>query len=71
MLIARFIDKEAEFVYVPAEEVFRIAEQTGAIPYDIPVAELSHVDERCMEIERGMDGKQVSTIHAKRLTLLL
>jgi hypothetical protein len=46
-LIARFIDKEAEFVYVPVEEVFRIAEQTGAIPYDIPGAELSHVGELC------------------------
>jgi hypothetical protein len=46
-LIARFVDKEAEFVYVPAEEVFRIAEQTGAIPYDIPGAELSHVGELC------------------------
>jgi hypothetical protein len=46
-LIARFIDKEAEFVYVPAAEVFRIAEQTGAIPYDIPGAELSHVGELC------------------------
>ena len=46
-LIARFIDKEAEFVYVPAEDVFRIAEQTGAIPYDIPGAELSHVGELC------------------------
>jgi len=46
-LIARFIDKEAEFVYVQVEEVFRIAEQTGAIPYDIPGAELSHVGELC------------------------
>jgi len=46
-LIARFIDKEAEFVYVPAEEVFRRAEQTGAIPYDIPGAELSHIGELC------------------------
>ena len=46
-LIARFIDKEAEFVYVPADEVFRIAEQTGAIPYDIPSAKLSHVGELC------------------------
>ncbi len=46
-LIASFIDKEAEFVYVPAEDVFRIAEQTGAIPYDIPGAELSHVGELC------------------------
>jgi hypothetical protein len=46
-LIARFIDKEAEFVYVPAEDVFRRAEQTGAIPYDIPGAELSHVGNLC------------------------
>ena len=46
-LIARFIDKEAEFVYVPAEEVFRSGEQNGAIPYDIPGAELSHVGELC------------------------
>lgn len=46
-LIARFIDKEAEFVYVPAEDVFDKAEQTDAIPYDIPGAELSHVGELC------------------------
>jgi hypothetical protein len=46
-LIARFIDKEAEFLYVQAEEVFRRAEQTGAIPYDIPGAELSHVGDLC------------------------
>jgi hypothetical protein len=31
-LIKRFIDPEALFVYVPGEEVFRVAEQTGAIP---------------------------------------
>jgi hypothetical protein len=46
-LITRFIDKEAEFVYVPGDEVFRVAEQTGAIPYDIPGAEFSHVGELC------------------------
>ena len=46
-LIERFIDKEAEFIYVPANEVFNIAEQTGAMPYDIPGAELSHVGELC------------------------
>lgn len=46
-LIARFIDPEAEFLYVPADAVFRVAEQTGAIPYDIPGAELSHVGELC------------------------
>jgi len=46
-LIQRFIDPEAQFLYVPTDTVFRVAEQTGAIPYDIPGAELSHVDELC------------------------
>lgn len=46
-LIARFIDKNPEFLYVPAKEVLSVAEKTGAIPYDIPGVELSHVGERC------------------------
>jgi hypothetical protein len=46
-LIARFIDLAAEFLYVPAQDVFRIAEETGAVPYDLPGAELSHVGELC------------------------
>jgi hypothetical protein len=46
-LIARFIDPQPEFLYVPAAEVFNVAQQTGAIPYDIPGARLSHVGELC------------------------
>ncbi|BDR09417.1 chromate resistance protein [Comamonas thiooxydans] len=46
-LIARFIDKEPEFLYVPASEVLNSARATGAIPYDIPNVELSHVGELC------------------------
>lgn len=46
-LIARFIDKEPEFLYVPTSQVFMVAEETGAIPYDIPGAELSHEGEFC------------------------
>jgi hypothetical protein len=46
-LIARFIDKQPEFLYVPTVDVLRVAEETGAIPYDIPGAELSHVGEEC------------------------
>ncbi len=46
-LIARFIDKDAEFLYVPATDVLRIAADAGAIPYDIPGVELSHVGELC------------------------
>jgi len=46
-LIARFIDDHPEFLYVPAAEVFEVARQRDAIPYDIPGAELSHVGELC------------------------
>ncbi|QGP80441.1 chromate resistance protein ChrB domain-containing protein [Sphingobium sp. CAP-1] len=46
-LIARFIDKNPEFLYVPVDQVFLIAEREGAIAYDIPGAELSHVGDKC------------------------
>lgn len=46
-LINRFIDKAPEFIYVPAPEVLQVADQIGAIPYDIPGVELSHVGEFC------------------------
>jgi len=46
-LVTRFIDKEAEFLYVPPADVLRVAGETGAIPYDIPNVELSHVGELC------------------------
>lgn len=46
-LIARFIDDEPEFVYVPADRVTAVAEASGAIPYDIPGVELSHIGDLC------------------------
>ena len=46
-LISRFIDPGAEFLYVPAGEVMAQADEQGAIPYDIPDVELSHVGELC------------------------
>ena len=46
-LIRNFIDNEAEFIYVPKEEVFEKAKESNAIPYDIPGAEYSHYGERC------------------------
>jgi hypothetical protein len=46
-LIKRFIDPDAEFLYVPAPEVTAVAESTGAIPYDVGGVELGHVDGRC------------------------
>ncbi|RST55908.1 chromate resistance protein ChrB domain-containing protein [Variovorax sp. MHTC-1] len=46
-LILRFIDREAEFLYVPAPEVLRVAADTGATSYDIPGVEMSHVGDLC------------------------
>ena len=46
-LIKNFVDKEAEFIYVPKEEVFVKAKEINAIPYDIPGAEYTHEDECC------------------------
>jgi len=46
-LIKRFVDPEAEFIYVPAADVAAEAERQGAIPYDVGGAELGHVDGRC------------------------
>ena len=46
-LIKRFIDKDAEFIYVPADEVLKLAAERNAIPYDVPNVEFSHVGELC------------------------
>lgn len=46
-LVTRFIDPDPTFVFVPAAEVFDEAERLGAIPYDIPGADLSHRGELC------------------------
>jgi hypothetical protein len=47
-LIRRFIETDAEFIYVPTEQVFTAAKEIGATPYDIPGAEpFSHHGELC------------------------
>jgi hypothetical protein len=46
-LITRFIDSDAEFLFVPKSKVMEMAEKTGAIPFDIKGAELHHRDALC------------------------
>ena len=46
-LIRRFIDPNAEFIYVPKDQVLAVAKQTGATPYDIDGVEFTHEGERC------------------------
>ena len=46
-LLARFVDPEAEFLYVPTKQVLDTAKEYGAIPYDVPDVHFTHEDERC------------------------
>jgi hypothetical protein len=46
-LIARFIDQDAEFLFVPPQEVKMQAEKLGAIPYDVEGVELTHDGPLC------------------------
>lgn len=46
-LIKRFVDPQAELLFVPADKVLDVAGESGAIPYDIPGAELGHHGEEC------------------------
>jgi hypothetical protein len=46
-LIRRFIDPEAEFLFVPEDQVMDTARREGALPFDVPGVELGHHGERC------------------------
>jgi hypothetical protein len=46
-LIERFIDRQPEFLFVPPADVKRVAEETGATPYDVPDVEFTHVGDGC------------------------
>ena len=71
-LVRRFIDKDAEFLYVDPADVARVARDTGAIPYDVDGAELGHVDGRCsfesILLKYGLDdpalARMAKIVHA-------
>ena len=46
-LITRFVDSEAEILFVPASRIDQVVAQTGAIPFDAPGVELGHAEGRC------------------------
>lgn len=46
-LIQKFVDHQAEFLFVPADKVMGEAQRLGAIPYDVPNVELGHHGQRC------------------------
>ncbi len=46
-LIKKVVDPDAEFLFAPAERVLDVAEQEGAIPFDVPGVELGHHTGKC------------------------
>jgi hypothetical protein len=46
-LIRRFVDPQAEFLFVPADQVMAVAEREGATPYDVKGVELGHHGQEC------------------------
>lgn len=46
-LIKKFVDSNAEFLFVPADKVMETAELEGAIPFDVPGVELGHHQGKC------------------------
>jgi hypothetical protein len=69
-LILRFIDKDAELLYVPAGEVLAVAEQAPAIPYDIPGVELGHVGELC-SFDAFLEKYQLDSVPLSRLAAIV
>jgi hypothetical protein len=46
-LIRKFVDPQAEFLFVPADQVLAVAAREGAIPYDVPGVEFGHHGREC------------------------
>ena len=46
-LIKKFVDPEAEFLFVPASQVMEVAKRQSAIPFDVPNVELGHQGKEC------------------------
>lgn len=46
-LIRKFVDRDAEFIYVPYSEVLTKAAELDAIPFDIPNVEYTHYEDQC------------------------
>ncbi|PZR25994.1 MAG: AraC family transcriptional regulator [Azospira oryzae] len=46
-LIKRFVDKEAEFIYVPFDQAIPKSKELNAIPFDLPAVEYTHYGDEC------------------------
>jgi len=72
-LITRFVDKDAEFIFVEEDKLLNLAESMKAIPYDAPgIAEikLNHRDQRCT-FEAIIEDYKISDPALHRLALIV
>jgi len=67
-LIRRHIDRDAEFLYVEAQDVDRVAREKDAIPFDVEGARLGHAEGRCsfesIVLEYGLDDPALHRLAA-------
>lgn len=65
-LIKRFVDREAEFIYVPFDQVMEKAATLNAIPYDVPGVEYTHYGDECtfdyIVKKHNIDDKAIHTL---------
>jgi len=68
-LIKKFVDPDAEFLFVPASQVLEVAARDGAIPYDVEGVELSHHGGECsfeaILHKHGLDADPVLALLGK------
>ncbi len=72
-LIKRFVDKEAEFIFVDEDKLISLAESMKAIPYDAPrISEikLNHRGQRCT-FEAIIEDYKISDATLQRLALIV
>ena len=69
-LIARFVDKDAEFLYVPANEVRNVARERHAEPYDVADVRFTHDGDLC-SFDAFIDHYRLADPALKRLALIV
>jgi len=69
-LIDRFIDDEPEFLYVPNDRVLKVAEETGAVPYDVPGVKFTHVGDHC-SFDAFLDEYELKDPALQRLAVIV
>jgi len=69
-LIRRFIDREAEFLFVAPDRVRAVAESTGATPYDVEGVELSHDGPRC-SFDLFLERYELTDPHLQELATIV